>query len=119
MDIQMPEMDGLTATGRIRSLSGPTGSIPIIAITANAMRGDREKYLAAGMNDYLPKPIDQCDLINAIARIVKQTLPDFEAPDLSNMAAPVHETQPSVEQGDEEIQNLLDDPDSLMDDTGK
>ena len=58
MDIHMPEMDGVAATKGIRALSGDVASIPIIAVTANALRGDREKYLDAGMDDYVAKPVD-------------------------------------------------------------
>ncbi len=57
MDIQMPEMDGVTATQRIRELEGALAQIPIFAVTANAFPGDREKYLQAGMNAVLAKPI--------------------------------------------------------------
>ena len=58
MDIQMPKMGGLEATHRIRDGEGGEGAkdIPIIACTAYAMAGDKEEFLAAGMNDYLPKP---------------------------------------------------------------
>ena len=68
MDIQMPEMDGVTATRRIRKLNGPGADTPIVALTANAMTGDREAYLKAGMSDYVPKPLDQQTLLRAIAR---------------------------------------------------
>ncbi len=60
MDIAMPEMDGLEATRRIREgVEGIDPEIPIIALTANAMRGDRESYINAGMNDYLSKPLER------------------------------------------------------------
>ena len=68
MDIQMPDMDGVEATREIRCLSGEAANVPIIALTANAMEGDRDKYLAAGMDDYVAKPIDRGDLMAAIER---------------------------------------------------
>jgi signal transduction histidine kinase/CheY-like chemotaxis protein len=68
MDVQMPEMDGPTATRIIRGLAGPVATIPIIALTANAMVGDRESYVAAGMSDYLSKPLTLRALKAALAR---------------------------------------------------
>jgi two-component system cell cycle response regulator DivK len=57
MDINMPEVDGLTATARIREI-GELCKIPIVALTANVMRGDKEKAMGAGMDGYIQKPID-------------------------------------------------------------
>jgi two-component system, sensor histidine kinase and response regulator len=85
MDGQMPEMDGLEATKKIRKLedklktesSNETSApitkcpTPIIAVTANAMKGDRERFLAAGMDDYIAKPIKRADLAEVIARCMK------------------------------------------------
>ncbi len=69
MDVQMPEMDGITATKKIREMHNEISKIPIIAITANAMEGDKENYLRAGMNDYVSKPIHLPSLIEAIQRV--------------------------------------------------
>jgi HPt (histidine-containing phosphotransfer) domain-containing protein len=69
MDIQMPEMDGPTATKVIRQLAQPISRIPIIALTANAMLGQREEYLSAGMDDYVSKPIEPLLLLAAMARV--------------------------------------------------
>ncbi len=76
MDVHMPEMDGITATQRIRDLSGETGNLPIIALTANAMKGDRETYLKAGMTDYVSKPINPQILFAAIAKCGGRKLTD-------------------------------------------
>ncbi len=70
MDIQMPEMDGYEATRRIREREQTTGGhIPIIAMTANALKGDRELCLAAGMDDYVAKPIDETAFRAALDRV--------------------------------------------------
>jgi signal transduction histidine kinase/CheY-like chemotaxis protein len=72
MDIQMPEMDGLEAAGRIRDgLGGATPrEVPVIAFTAHAMSGDRERFLAAGMNAYVSKPVDFDALLEELARVM-------------------------------------------------
>jgi PAS domain S-box-containing protein len=73
MDVQMPEMDGLSATRRIRAANSPVRNpaIPIIAMTANAMRGDQELCLEAGMDDYLAKPYEPALLLEKIAHWTK------------------------------------------------
>jgi PAS domain S-box-containing protein len=68
MDVQMPVLDGISATRAIRALTGLERNVPIIALTANALVGQRESYLAAGMNDYVTKPIQPDLLYAAIER---------------------------------------------------
>jgi signal transduction histidine kinase/DNA-binding response OmpR family regulator len=67
MDMQMPEMDGLEATRRIRQMGAMGRAVPIIAMTANAMQEDRRRCLEAGMNDFVAKPIDSAELLRKIA----------------------------------------------------
>ena len=70
MDIMMPVMDGLEATKKIRALDGPLASLPIIALTANAMKGDRETYLASGLDGYISKPLSAADLFTALSEYI-------------------------------------------------
>lgn len=67
MDISLPGIDGVEATRRIKTYP-ETANIPIVALTANAMRGDRERFLAAGCDDYLPKPISTVELVGMIEK---------------------------------------------------
>ncbi|MBU0484075.1 MAG: cache domain-containing protein [Proteobacteria bacterium] len=91
MDIQMPEMDGIEATHRIRALAGRE-KLPIIAMTANAMKGDRERCLAAGMNDYISKPINRPELFRVLAALLPKgksgTIPVREIIKPTNEKAP-------------------------------
>ncbi len=65
----MPEMDGYEATAKIREITKKYAKkIPIIALTANAMKGDREMCIKAGMDDYLPKPFDKSQLITIMKK---------------------------------------------------
>jgi CheY-like chemotaxis protein len=70
MDIHMPVMDGPTTAARIRLLEGPAARVPIIAVTGDAVAGDRERFLNAAMNGYVSKPIDSCELYAEIAALV-------------------------------------------------
>ena len=71
MDVQMPGMNGLEATAAIRTSARgePAAAVPIIAMTAHAMKGDRERCLAAGMDGYLSKPIDGHEMIALVERL--------------------------------------------------
>jgi signal transduction histidine kinase/CheY-like chemotaxis protein/HPt (histidine-containing phosphotransfer) domain-containing protein len=77
MDIQMADLDGIAATAQIRALPSPARDVPIIALTANALAGAREEYLAVGMNDYVSKPFNPPDLIAAIDRLTRSTAPSM------------------------------------------
>jgi len=69
MDVQMPDLDGIEATRQIRTLPPPRCQIPIIALTAHAMTGAKEAYLAAGMDDFVAKPIEPALLLGKLARV--------------------------------------------------
>jgi CheY-like chemotaxis protein len=70
MDCQMPDVDGFAATAAIRQLDGPAARTPIIALTASAMHGDRERCLASGMDDYITKPVRRALLSEVLRRWV-------------------------------------------------
>jgi PAS domain S-box-containing protein len=86
MDVQMPVMDGLVATSAIRKQEARTGAIrlPVIALTASAMEGDRERCLEAGMDGYLSKPIDRRELDSLLDRLSGPAPPRVRAPQLAS-----------------------------------
>jgi PAS domain S-box-containing protein len=89
MDMQMPEMDGLEATRRICKRWLPTRRPRIIAMTANAMRGDREQCLDAGMDDYISKPVRIEDLVAALERCAPQSTEPAAVPEMAAPADPL------------------------------
>ncbi|MHA4844741.1 ATP-binding protein [Flavitalea antarctica] len=99
MDIQMPEMDGMQATQKIRALeSKKISRIPIVALTANALKGDSEKYMAVGMNDYLSKPFDEPRLFQVISKNLNMAGPDVAQSNAESCeAAPVTKSPPDIE----------------------
>ena len=80
MDVQMPVLDGVQATKQIRALPAPKGTIPIVALTAHAMAGAREEYLAAGMDDYLSKPLEPAALFAVLARLTEPSVAALSSP---------------------------------------
>jgi CheY-like chemotaxis protein len=78
MDLQMPEMDGFEATRHIRSAGGDSGQTPVIALTASAMEGDRERCLSKGMDDYLAKPLDPALLAQIVDKWVSRRRREFQ-----------------------------------------
>ncbi|WP_374369071.1 response regulator [Dongia sp.] len=106
MDMRMPELDGLSATRRIRELGGAAAQIPIIALTANASQEDRRLCLEAGMNDFMPKPIDANDLIQKISLHAKAALISGDA---AKTSAAAHEAAPAIAPLSLEQQGALED----------
>ena len=96
MDIQMPEMDGIEATRNIRERKSANGisRIPVIAMTAHAMQGDRENFIKAGMNDYISKPVSP----HALSEALKKWLPKKES--MGDMAQHPDDSPPHVSSAD-------------------
>ena len=99
MDCQMPEMDGYTATRHIRAAGSNALNprIPIIALTAGAMLGDRERALEAGMDDYLPKPVNVADLAECVSRWLSVVMARTALADTQPMPMPMPEPVPLAE----------------------
>ena len=112
MDVQMPEMDGVTAAAAIRRLDGPASRTPIIALTANAMKGDRDRYLDAGMNDYVSKPITEPVLFAALERAAGTPVASGQLPLIAPAPAADNELQteafPDLDDVLSEIEVALD-----------
>lgn len=129
MDCQMPEMDGFQATQQIRQLEA-AGLVPkaaaehitIVALTANAIQGDREKCLAAGMDDYITKPIEQSKLLAALEAHLRQQLRTDQAAEMAlpgsstrSAAAPIGEASATPElSAATENHAAIDDQDLLL-----
>jgi len=112
MDVQMPEMDGIAAAQAIRRLPGDVRRIPIIALTANAMAGQREEYIEAGMDEYVSKPIDMAQLMEAMTRLCGGEEPgDAASGEEAPRAAPPGATTSA---GTDELSALIDEIDQQV-----
>ena len=92
MDCQMPIMDGFVATAKIREQEGPKRRTPIVAMTASAMAGDRERCLAAGMDDYVSKPISPESISEVLRRWIKRPAASLEAEAEEGPSSPLDES---------------------------
>ena len=110
MDVQMPEMDGLEAAVQIRAWEKQTGGhVPIVAMTAYAMKGDRENCLAAGMDGYVAKPIHPREVLRAIAELVANRPPAAPPPPPAPAVAKVLDKAEALERlaGDRDLLRSL------------
>ncbi len=99
MDVQMPVMGGLEATAAIRDAERASGMhLPIVALTAHAMHGDRERYLEAGMDGYVTKPIDGVELTRIISQLVPAAAAQGPVPAATVPVAPVAAGQPAFDE---------------------
>jgi CheY-like chemotaxis protein/HPt (histidine-containing phosphotransfer) domain-containing protein len=96
MDVQMPELDGFDATRQIRALPSPTGIIPIVAMTAHALAGDREKCLEAGMNDYLSKPLNIDEVLTVVNKYAAKVQNSSAANEESLTESPNEPSEPAL-----------------------
>jgi hypothetical protein len=105
MDVFMPEMDGIEATRRIRALPGPEGRTPVIALTANVMAGDRERFLEAGMNGLLAKPVTGRSLVDTLARFAAAPVPLVE-PEPTSEPPPEPAPEPAAPPGPPDLDRM-------------
>ncbi|HIJ63000.1 MAG TPA: response regulator [Rhodospirillaceae bacterium] len=110
MDVQMPGMDGIQATKAIRALKGAKAATPIIAMTANAMAGDREAFLAAGMDDYIAKPINRRALQSLLDRWIDRCTsgPMAVEDDMPPLVDTAAQAELAEDLGTETLTDLLD-----------
>ena len=109
MDVQMPQMDGVTATKRIRALPGPTRDVPIIAMTGNVLPHQVGAFLAAGMNDHVGKPIER----EKLRRNIRRWLPSRDRPRTRAKSAPSHFHESTFDEfvllvGEEKARQLIE-----------
>ena len=114
MDCQMPEMDGYEATAEIRRIEGTARHTPIIAMTAAAMEGDRETCLAAGMDDYITKPVRPRAVAAVLERWVAQPTPDGASADHEAIRPSDEELPDPLDQSQIELLRSLDDGDGAV-----
>jgi len=108
MDVQMPEMDGIEATKQIRKMEGNGERTPICALTAYALKGDREKFLTQGMDGYVPKPIDMQLLFQTIEELTEGVNNFEQLEDYETQGVNANEASERILLSEEQIQKTLE-----------